>query len=194
MSYRDDFNSSMNSPGNYSSSSNYGGNNMSGNRGGNFGNFGGTNNPGFGFQTTMQSKAFDAMRQARNLDGRNGGLLGTGPWPGGYAIPVLQGQVPPAQPRPRLPAPSSYPPVTQEEIPGAPPPAWQPQRYVNPGYGMDPNGIGRTVTPRTAPRGYFGPSQPTYSRDGQGYVSNAGPYGGATYARMGSDFRSIDSW
>lgn len=117
MSSRDDFNSSMSSPNSYSRSSNYGGNNASGNFGGNKGTYGGTNQPMRGFTTPAQSRAYDAQRQSNNLRSMDDSR---GAWPGGYATPVLKKTLGPiAAPT----APASYqppPPVTQEDIPAVP--------------------------------------------------------------------------
>lgn len=170
MSFRDDFSSNMNSPGNYSASGTYG---SPGYKGG----YGGTNNPGMGFQTRAQANAAASMSYPA-----------TNPNAAAY---MTRDPIRPPSPIVKKPLGLLSPPVTQEEIPGVMQPEtapqgipWTPQRYVNPGYGMDPNGIGRTVTPRTAPQGYFGPRDPSFTPAGAG--------GWSSYKGMGNDFRSTN--
>lgn len=92
MSNRDDFNSAMRNPGGYSPASNYGGNNMAGRMGGNSGTFGGTQQFGNGYQ--MASQVPPAIARAIARDGKDP-YGGVGPWPGGYATPVLERGIPP---------------------------------------------------------------------------------------------------
>jgi hypothetical protein len=200
MSYRDNFSSDMQSPNSYSPSSNYGGNNASGRLGGNNGTYGGSNTPQRGFSSVAQSRAatsgFGAMRNQNDGLGR-GSSVQSGPIPPALGPQGLLGS----------PLPRTYPPVTQEDIPGAMPqqpvapdrnyPV--PPRYVQPTRPMAPNVYGQP--PQQMPR----PNTTIpYNPNGGGYTNifknNQGNFGGypngnqATYARMGSDFRSIDSW
>ena len=68
------------------------------------------------------------------------------------------------------------PPVTREDVPyigalpGDPAPSYAPQRYVNPGVGVDPNGIGRVYSNISVPQGYATSNPPRYS-NGQGYTN-----------------------
>ena len=190
MAGRDDFGSGSKSPGGWGGT---GGGGMGGGMGGNksssnynYRSGAGQRGPAIGNWNTGGRIVGTGNQFGVNDLGENN--MGRGPWPGGYAAPVMRRPVPSLLGS--LPQPNAYPPpVTQEDIPGVvqPEPApqgipWAPQRYVNPGYGMDPNGIGRTVTPRTAPQGYFGAANPSYTPAGAG--------GPSSYRNMGNDFRS----
>lgn len=138
MSYRDDFNSSMSSPGNYSSSSKYGSSGYSG-------NYGGTNNPGMGYQTPAQANfaahggsfgpggGFGSL-SGGGIGGLLGSLFGQQPPPGVPLGPV-QGPLPPTPVPQGVPTPRrAPPPTTQEDVPytGAlPGGTWYPKDFTN---------------------------------------------------------------
>lgn len=211
MSYRDNFSSDMKSPGNYAGNTTYG---NSGYRGG----YGGTNNPGLGYTTPAQ-RNFAAQGGSFGRGFGFGSLgasennIGRGPWPGGYATPVLQGQVPPV--RPRMPVPTALPPaVTQEDIPGVvqpPPPApftgftdammfrdaFEPARNRQWGQYATRPGTYPGQTGSNTTTIYKNPNGGGYTNINKNNQGNLAGYPGgnqSTYARMGSDFRSIDSW
>jgi hypothetical protein len=192
MAGRDDFGSGMKSPGGWS-----------GGGGGISGGIGGAKSSGGAYNYSFMPGARPNTKAIGNWN-TGGAKFGFGTPQGASdalrdmfnpqpQAPVQSGPIRPAlgpQGLPSLlgvPQPGAYPQPPAEEMPPAPPetiPGWQPQRYVNPGYGMDPNGIGRTVNPTTAPRGYFGPANPSFTPAGAG--------GPSSYSRMGNDFRSTN--
>jgi hypothetical protein len=119
------------------------------------------------------------------VNGMGENNMGKGPWPGGYAQPVMEqpiGPVPPPATPPVNP-PTVSPvvaalanrlqrfqgnPFQRYNTPAQPAPAetipgYKPQRYINPGAGVDPNGIGRTYSNTTVPHGYATSNPPRYS-------------------------------
>jgi hypothetical protein len=207
MAGRDDFGSGMKSPGGWGGS----GGGMGGGMGGgksssnyNYSSNAGQRGPAIGNWNT--GGAVVGFGNQFGVNGMGENNLGKGPWPGGYAQPVLQKRLPSLL---GIPQPGSYPPppVTQEDIPGVMPqqpvapdrnyPV--PPRYVQPTRPMAPNVYGQP--PQAMPR----PNTTIpYNPNGGGYTNiyknnqgNLPGYPGgnqATYNKMGGDFRSVSNW
>ncbi len=193
MSYRDDFNSSMSSPGTYGSNTTYGSPGYSG-------GYGGTNNPGSGFTTPAQANFAAQGGSFAPGFGFGAGLPGQENNLGGQFGsfgPVTSRPIPPALGPQGVPAPSSLPPgaalglrpplsaylgVGPAQFGGVPigsPPNWsqayggyRPGRAMGPGPQGTQNWQNSTTINRTP-----GATQ---------YTGNPG----ASYSGMGNDFRS----
>lgn len=100
------------------------------------------------------------------IGGRPGGLM---PMPGGLTPGVAARPIPPVvNPVVAALARRLVPPGVPEEIV----PGYTPQRYVNPGAGVDPNGIGRTYTNANVPFGYANSNPPKFNPSGVGGYTN----------------------
>lgn len=180
MAGRDDFGSGMKSPGGWGGSGGGMGGGMGNSKSSsnyNYRSGAGQRGPAIGNWNT--GGAVVGMGNQFGVQGMGENNLGRGPWPGGYAQPVLKKQLPSLL---GVPQPNAYPPVTQEDIP-APPPAQPPA----PGAMSWPPGSmghgstwgGRPVQPAAAPQGsYTRPPGAAFGYSGSGYMG------------MGNDFRS----
>jgi hypothetical protein len=204
MSYRDDFSSNMNSPSNYKGNTTFGNPSYQG-------GYGGTNNAGLGFTTPSQRNfaaqggsfgrgfGFGSLGAASGVNQNNG--LGGG---------VQSGPIRPALGPQGVSTPNTFPPAPVTSLPPALTMAGQ---YLNPfrwptiarqnagipsyqnpprAFPNNPRPTGTNTT--TIPYNPNGGGYTNISKNNQGNFPNYPNGNGATYNRMGSDFRSIDNW
>lgn len=205
MPAREDFNSGSRSPGGWGGSgsgSSMGG--MGGQKASNYNYYSGAGQRG---PAVGNWNTGGVPVRTGNQYGTNPMGYSRQPFPGGYAPPVVQGPLPSLL---GIPAPRALPPpaVTQEDIPGLPPDrpftnamnfrdAYAPtlsrpwgQYQTRPGTYPGQTGSNTTTIP-------YNPNGGGYTNIYKNNQGNLPGYPGgnsATYAGMGSDFRSIDSW